>query len=103
MNLLKIEQENSILNDNSKIPLIQHLSNGPKSQEHNNDCNSNENFNDHNYPININSTDNFDETNVISTSKYKWYNCFPKILIEQFSKMANIYFLLIAIMQVNLI
>lgn len=40
------------------------------------------------------------ETNLISTSKYTWYNVIPKILIEQFSKMANIYFLIIAIMQV---
>jgi hypothetical protein len=97
-----MKQENSILNDNSKIPLIEHISSGLKNHSQNfNDCSSNENYNDHNYPININSTDNFDETNVISTSKYKWYNCFPKILIEQFSKMANIYFLLIAIMQVK--
>lgn len=37
--------------------------------------------------------------NSIETSKYNWYNCVPKILIEQFSKMANIYFLIIAILQ----
>lgn len=40
------------------------------------------------------------ETNSISTSKYTYLNCFPKILMEQFSKLANIYFLMIAIMQV---
>jgi phospholipid-transporting ATPase len=39
------------------------------------------------------------ETNRISTAKYTWFNFIPKILIEQFSKMANIYFLIIAIMQ----
>ena len=39
------------------------------------------------------------ETNMISTSKYTWYNMFPKILIEQFSKMANLYFLIIAVLQ----
>ena len=37
--------------------------------------------------------------NKISTSKYTWYNCIPKILVEQFSKMSNIYFLIIAVMQ----
>ena len=37
--------------------------------------------------------------NKISTSKYTWYNCIPKILFEQFSKMSNIYFLIIAVMQ----
>lgn len=37
--------------------------------------------------------------NKISTSKYTWYNCIPKILFEQFTKVANIYFLIIAIMQ----
>lgn len=39
------------------------------------------------------------ETNKISTSKYTFVNCIPKIIFEQFSKMANLYFLLIAIMQ----
>lgn len=96
-----MKPDNSILDDNSKIPLIENISCGPIIQTSNNNENRKENYNDHNYPININSTDNFDETNIISTSKYKWYNCFPKILIEQFSKMANIYFLLIAIMQVK--
>ena len=38
-------------------------------------------------------------SNAISTSKYTWLNFFPKILIEQFSKMANIYFLFIAFLQ----
>ena len=53
------------------------------------------------YRILINSKSPGYENNKISTSKYTWLNCFPKILLEQFSKMANIYFLLIAIMQVN--
>ena len=38
--------------------------------------------------------------NSISTSKYTFYNALPKILIEQFSKIANIYFLIIAFFQV---
>ena len=38
-------------------------------------------------------------TNRISTSKYTWYNCIPKIIVEQFSKMSNVYFLIIAIFQ----
>ena len=37
--------------------------------------------------------------NYISTSKYSWYNFIPKILYEQFSKMSNIYFVIIAILQ----
>lgn len=41
------------------------------------------------------------DTNAISTSKYTYLNCIPKILMEQFSKMANVYFLLIAFMQVK--
>ena len=39
-------------------------------------------------------------TNSISTSKYTYYNFLPKILFEQFSKIANIYFLIIAFFQV---
>ena len=39
-------------------------------------------------------------SNQISTSKYNWYNCVPKILYEQFSKINNIYFLFLAILQV---
>jgi phospholipid-transporting ATPase len=39
------------------------------------------------------------ENNKISTSKYTWINCAPKIILEQFSKMANVYFLIIAFMQ----
>ena len=37
--------------------------------------------------------------NYITTSKYTWYNFAPKILYEQFSKMSNIYFIIIAILQ----
>ncbi len=38
--------------------------------------------------------------NSISTSKYTYYNALPKILFEQFSKIANIYFLIIAFFQI---
>ena len=38
--------------------------------------------------------------NSISTSKYTYFNFLPKILFEQFSKIANIYFLIIAFFQV---
>ena len=37
--------------------------------------------------------------NYISTSKYTWYNFVPKILYEQFTKMSNIYFIIIAVLQ----
>jgi len=40
-------------------------------------------------------------TNKISTSKYTWLNCIPKIIYEQFKKLANFYFLIIAILQVK--
>ena len=56
---------------------------------------------DEDYNVEINSEFNYSHNNSISTSKYRWYNCVPYILIEQFSKMANIYFLIIAVMQVN--
>ena len=39
-------------------------------------------------------------SNAISTSKYTFYNVLPKILFEQFSKIANVYFLVIAFFQV---
>ena len=38
--------------------------------------------------------------NSISTSKYTFFNALPKILFEQFSKIANIYFLIIAFFQI---
>lgn len=37
--------------------------------------------------------------NAIKTSKYTKFNFLPKNLIEQFSKMANVYFVIITIMQ----
>ena len=37
--------------------------------------------------------------NYITTSKYTWYNFVPKILYQQFTKMSNIYFVIIAILQ----
>lgn len=39
--------------------------------------------------------------NRIETSKYNCYNCLPKILYEQFSKIGNLYFLFLAILQVR--
>jgi hypothetical protein len=66
--------------------------------------NNNENPLNEEYHVKINYPKEMDaldlETNCISTSKYTFLNCIPKILMEQFSKMANIYFLMIAIMQV---
>ncbi len=37
--------------------------------------------------------------NIICTSKYTRYTFLPKNLIEQFSKMANVYFIFISFMQ----
>ena len=39
------------------------------------------------------------ETNEIATSKYNLLNIFPKILMEQFSRICNIYLLIIALFQ----
>lgn len=41
-------------------------------------------------------------SNKIDTSKYNIITFIPKNLIEQFSKLANIYFLLMMILQVNI-
>ncbi|CAD8093418.1 unnamed protein product [Paramecium sonneborni] len=38
-------------------------------------------------------------TNKVQTSKYTWYNFFPKNILEQFTKQANVYFLILAILQ----
>lgn len=43
-------------------------------------------------------------SNMVRTSKYKWYNFLPKFLWEEFnpaSKVANVYFLFIAGLQVR--
>lgn len=39
--------------------------------------------------------------NKVSTAKYQVWNFIPKTLIEQFMRLANIYFLVIAILQVR--
>jgi magnesium-transporting ATPase (P-type) len=39
-------------------------------------------------------------TNEVITSKYTWWSFLPKNLIEQFSNLANVYFLLIGILQI---
>ena len=39
------------------------------------------------------------ENNKIQTSKFKWFNFLAKILMEQFSRVANAYFLVIAVLQ----
>ena len=49
--------------------------------------------------INSSSLNPDTESNRISTSKYQWYSFFPKMLMEQFARLANAYFLIIAILQ----
>ncbi len=53
------------------------------------------------YAVFINHPDLNDknEKNKIQTSKYKWFNFLAKILMEQFSRVANAYFLVIAVLQ----
>jgi len=53
----------------------------------------------HSHLINLSKIPN-EMDNKISTSKYTLLTFIPKILIEQFTKAANIYFLIIAILQV---
>ena len=40
-------------------------------------------------------------SNVIVTSKYTWYNLLPLFLMEQFSRVANVYFLVVSILEYN--
>lgn len=56
------------------------------------------------YKIEINGLNShFEKTrknsNKIESSKYTWFNIIPKILFEQFSNFGNIYFLILAILQ----
>ena len=53
------------------------------------------------YAVFINNQEMNDknEKNKIQTSKYKWFNFLAKILMEQFSRIANAYFLVIAVLQ----
>ena len=53
------------------------------------------------YPVYINNPEFNDkeENNLINTRKYKWYNFFPKMLLIEFSRLANSYFLIIAVLQ----
>jgi len=53
------------------------------------------------YAVFINNQDMNDknEKNKIQTSKYKWFNFLAKILMEQFARIANAYFLVIAVLQ----
>ena len=63
--------------------------------------NSKKNIQEEPYPIYMNfpELNENDENNSINTSKYKWYTFFPKMLMIELSRMANIYFLIIAILE----
>ena len=52
------------------------------------------------FQINKDNNDKRFLGNKIRTSKYTWITFIPKNLFEQFSKMANIYFLFIMVLQV---
>ena len=49
--------------------------------------------------INYPRYNDHEENNSISTSKYKWYTFFPKMLLSEFSRLSNRYFLMLAILQ----
>ena len=38
------------------------------------------------------------KSNVVTTSKYNWFTFLPINLFQQFTKAANVYFLLITVM-----
>ena len=74
------------VNENKSFNYIVHITKNKKN-----------NINDNKL---LNSTKELNPNNSISTSKYTYYNFLPKILFEQFSKIANIYFLIIAFFQI---
>ena len=82
-------ESNEIINNSFLIGDIS------KSQE--SQSNNDENI----YAVYINNQKlkDINEKNRIDTSKYKLYNFLAKILMEQFSRLANIYFLIIAVLQ----
>ena len=83
---IELNVNNNAIKDNKSFNYIVHISKNKK-----NDINDNKL---------LNSAKELNPSNSISTSKYTYYNFIPKILFEQFSKIANIYFLIIAFFQV---
>ena len=49
---------------------------------------------------NLNSQEGFSD-NQVSTTKYSWFTFVPLNLFQQFSKLANLYFLMLAFLQVS--
>ena len=75
-----IEKEESLIDKelNNKNQIISNNEN-----KKSNDSNDHNNY----YVVFMNNNllnDNSTETNKISTSKYEWFNFFPKMLMEQF-------------------
>ena len=60
-----------------------------------------DNFDQNIYPVFINNPllNDKQENNKTNTSKYHWFNFLAKILMEQFSRLVNVYFLVIAVLQ----
>ena len=96
----------SLKRNNSKIitPLHNINNNSIKKQEEKSfnyivhiDLNKRNNLSNNSGPTELSGE--YIRVNSISTSKYTFYNALPKILFEQFSKIANIYFLIIAFFQ----
>jgi len=93
--MMENNEDNNDLNHSSLDDSLHETFLPKKSKE------SNNNEQDDFYAVFINNPTMNDplETNIINTSKYQWYNFFAKILMEQFSRMANVYFLIIAVLQ----
>ena len=83
---IELNVNNNAIKDNKSFNYIVHISKNKKKDINDNKL--------------LNSAKELNPSNSISTSKYTYYNFIPKILFEQFSKIANIYFLIIAFFQV---
>ena len=90
--------ENNIVNSNTNNLILSFESHSSKENDIFDDNSKNESYKivlgKYNEVNNILS-----ETNKITTSKYNWINIIPKILMEQFSRICNVYLLIIALFQ----
>lgn len=89
---------------NNNFPRSTFLTEIKKKQNSNNNRNflsifKNNNNNNSNNKLPLKKPNKIQSNNQISTSKYTLLNCVPRILLEQFKKSANIYFLIITVLQ----
>ena len=90
----KVNLEDFSINDINLTKLENNTNNQIKKVS-----NNQSNLYEINTKLNIQNLDKKFLNNEICTSKYTFYNAFPKILYEQFHQISNIYFLFLAILQ----